>query len=746
MYANVYAAWRSAVSTNTSLPAQAAAVLTRLRDELRLTQAAVAKRAGLDQSRVSRIEKGEVVSSEEIERVCDALEALGSPHAASFKEFVAHEWVHIEPPLFWNPQRGYLETADGTLQAIDSFLQEDERPWPLRRQIERHRESLLKATSFLTRLDHNIAFVGELGVGKSTAISFIFDLLVPSSLAEKAIDRPILETGAGGTTICEVHAKRGPEFGLSLLPMSDGELRQLVADFCASKWLTRSTGAKDPDAETVGVSSEADRAIRNMSGLLRRREMTDGKIVYYDPVQNVMRPCTSEDEFRTRILELMHLPERTQRELWYDSATRKHPMEWAAEVFKAVNNGRVKNISLPRSIDLLVPDFGRNFGELEVTIIDTKGVDDVAVREDLELRLKDARTAVVFCCRFNEAPGTATRALLDHMRQTFSERVDTGKVSILALPRAGEARKMKDDAGELAIVDAEGYAFKGFQITDKLAAEELSGVPVLFFNVESDDPAQVREKLFEQLNRMRETMAERLLDLCAAIEDLIHHHETKAVNAAVEEVANRLRSFLEGNRRLGARERLAYEQALQTIRGVRYASTLWASTRRCGEYSGLNVIHQIGIGAARDARARCGAWFHALDAFLNGLKSEKDLTLAAKTIEQIARSASASRTSFLDAVQRAGTEVYQDPLTKAPVWPKCAAEWGKGPGFKNRVVNHLEPWLQARGDLKDKLEDIVTVLWEQLVISPLLRLSEEPAPESDAPTSNVIEFRERARA
>jgi hypothetical protein len=49
--------------------------------------------------------------------------------------------------------------------------------------------------------------------------------------------------------------------------------------------------------------------------------------------------------------------------------------------------------------------------------------------------------------------------------------------------------------------------------------------------------------------------------------------------------------------KLGAREKLAYAEALSTIRGVRYASTLWAATRRKGEYSGLNIIHLIGVGA-----------------------------------------------------------------------------------------------------------------------------------------------------
>src|SRR5262249_35624738 len=235
---------------------------------------------------------------------------------------------------------------------------------------------------------------------------------------------------------------------------------------------------------------------------------------------------------------------RNRRELWYDSATRKHPMEWVMETFKAVNNGRLKDVPLPRSIDLLIPQFGRDFGELQISVIDTKGVDDVAVREDLDRRLKDARSAVVFCSHYNDAPGNSTRLLLDHMQKTFSERVDTGKVSILALPRSGEARATKDDMGELVLTDGEGYEFKRMQVATELSADDLGGIPMMFFNVESDDPKALRAELSSQLRRMRKSVEERLFDLCAAVEEIIEKHETQALTAAVEEVANRLNSFL----------------------------------------------------------------------------------------------------------------------------------------------------------------------------------------------------------
>lgn len=721
--------------------------IARLRSDLGVTQGTVAQQAGLDQSRVSRIEKGEVAAPAEVEKVIDALAHLGSKDASNFKEFSTREWNYVEPPSFWNPQRGYLEAAEETLEAVDAFLREEDYPWPLRRQLERRRDDLLKSTSFLSRTRHNLAFIGEMGIGKSAALNSLFDLLAPTSPGDKTIRKGVLETGSGGTTICEVHVKRGPEFGISLLPMGDSELHQLVADLCAGKWAAVQTNSKENSSgESIGVGREADRAIRYMSGLVRRREISGGKTTYHDSLHELAKSCASEEEFRTNVLDLMQLADRTQRELWYDSASRLHPMEWLTETFKMVNNGRLKDVSLPRSIDLLVPEFGKSFGDLEITVIDTKGVDDVAVREDLDLRLKDSRTAVVFCSRFNDAPGMSARALLQHMRQTFTDRFDTGKVSVLALPRAGEAQAMKDDMGEHALSDAEGYSFREMQVTGELAAEGMPGVPMLFFNIEADDAAMVRDELFVQLNRMRETAAEHLLDLCAAVEELIENHETQAMSAAVEEVASRMSSFLQANRRLGARERLAHVDAINTIRGVRYASTLWAATRRSGEYSGLNIVHQVGIGAARDARLRCDSWFKSLDAFLNALKADPGLALAERTIEQIGRSASISKAAFLESVQRAGMEVYREPLTQSPVWQECASEWGQGSGFKARVADLLEQWFDGKAGLKEKLEEIATGFWEQLVISPLLRLSEETAPESPTRAGNIVLFPQKASA
>lgn len=711
--------------------AKTAQAVARLRAELGVTQSDVAKKAAVDQSRLSRMEKGETASPEEVGRVLDALSGLGSKDAEGFKQFMMREWQFIEPPSYWNPERASLETAEETLEKIEAFLGDEEQPSPLRRQLERRKRDMLRAASFLSRLKHSVAFIGDIGVGKSTAISFIFDLLVPARAEEKTINRPMLETGAGGITICEVHIKSGPEFGISVVPMDSTELTDLISDFCAAKWAM--THRMDGESlETPQVSREVERAIRNMSGLVRRRTTTDGKASYHDPIQDLIRDCQAEDEFRARVIGAMNLPERTNTEIWYESGTRKHPSEWMREGFLAVNNGRMADVPLPKSIGLIIPDFGKSFGEFEITVVDTKGVNDVAVREDLDLRLKDPRTAVVLCSRFNDAPGTSAKALLQHMKQTFSERFDTGKVSILSLPRSGEAREMKDDMGDQALTDEEGYEFKRMQVAAELNAEQMAGVAVLFFNVESDDAIKIRADLFGQLARMRNTVSKRLSDLCAAATEIIENHEKHAVTAAIEEVARRLNMFLRGNGKLGARERHAYEEALSTVRGARYASTLWAATRRSGEYSGLNVVHQVGIGAAKDALLRSRDWFAKIEGHVNELKADEDLTLASHSIDQIGALALASKRTFLEGAQRIAMEIYREPLTQSSVWINCASEWGRGTGFKDRVVQHLHHWIDnTRSDLKEVLDERLCTLWERVVIAPLMQLTEEHSPEED---------------
>src|SRR5687767_2451835 len=94
------------------------ASVARLRTDAGISQSKLKEKTGLDQSRISRIENGEVATTSDIDRVLDALHALGVEAAGAFKVFARRKWQFIEPPSFWNPERACLEVAEETLGEV----------------------------------------------------------------------------------------------------------------------------------------------------------------------------------------------------------------------------------------------------------------------------------------------------------------------------------------------------------------------------------------------------------------------------------------------------------------------------------------------------------------------------------------------------------------------------------------------------------------------------------------------------
>lgn len=726
-----------------SIPPDAVALIAELRDQLKLTQAQLALAAGLDQSRVSRIEKGEVSSVPDVLKLLDTLAARGATEAREYSLFVRRSWARLDRPAFRNPQRISLESADQTLLQIDEFLEmerETEIPWPLARQLERQRDAIRAAAGYLQNLSHQVALIGDVGVGKSTAISVMFDLLGPIRPDSTLLNRVVLETGSGRTTICEIHLRPGPEHGIYVQPQTEAEIRALVSDFCADVWVKNRDGHQDSDT-AVSFSEELGRAIRNMAGIAVRRErQSEGRRTSRDLAAELAKACASEDEFRARVLDRMQLGRRSRNELWFEAGPGRHPLDWMARTFKEINNGRHADIALPRRIDLLVPGFARELAPLEVTLVDSKGVDDIAIRPDLDQRLTDGRTLVVLCSRFTDAPGTTAQVLLKHMQQSLAKKVDDGRVMILALPRPGEATNVKDDSGATAEDDADGYDLKREQIERSLGKDSLGGAPVLFFNASSDDPEKVRNALLARLSQMRETHAARVSNLAATVDDLVKNHEAQAVAAAVEEVARRLRTFLGSSEGLRTRERHAYEEVMTQIDRARYASTLWASLRREGDYNGFNVYHHLGVGASTDGLLRCRLWFDDLLAHVRLMKADPGLALAGGVLGQIESNAQDWRSTFAESARTAGSEVYREPMQQAAdLWARCVGEWGRGPGFKQRVKAHLRGWFDEEEKLKDRIEEILDARFRETVVRRLEVLCEETSAEEEieGPT-NVV--------
>ena len=97
-----------------------------------------------------------------------------------------------------------------------------------------------KIEEILEKKKYKIVFIGTIGAGKTTAISHLFNM---TSIVQKKVIRgrknktieviePLLSTGSGRTTICEVEIKSSENLSIEIVPFSKDELEYEIVEFC----------------------------------------------------------------------------------------------------------------------------------------------------------------------------------------------------------------------------------------------------------------------------------------------------------------------------------------------------------------------------------------------------------------------------------------------------------------------------------------------------------------------------------
>jgi len=460
-----------------------------------------------------------------------------------------------QTPSDKHPQFKILYRAKECLQKLNDFCKDQNLSALLVSQAEMYQKDLKEMMDYLTPTNHNIVFIGEIGVGKTTAECFLMGLTVPGdttkdvlpkavpkigeggttgsevtllqgekekihtglqskdevgvgkTIAEcssqnqavlgdttkNVLPKVVLETSGGRTTVCEVIIQQGDKVGIRIEPQSDTEIYNLVTEFCAG--LLESEVAtethKSEKSQKIGVSQEIERVIRNMAGLTRKSQKeADGKTYKSDPAIELIKSITKESDssqnvsfeesFRMRldkdklfpeVWSRLHLRERTRKEIWCDRNTDADCLTWLKEFFAKINKGMLKDMSLPRCVEVIVPPSFLQNHAYQLRLIDTKGIDETAIRPDLQKWLEEPRSLTVLCTRFMPAPDKNVQELLKHLIEMGQTSLIKERLLLMVLPRPGEAKQVTDDEGKEGKTDDEGYAEKQSQVNSALKSQ-----------------------------------------------------------------------------------------------------------------------------------------------------------------------------------------------------------------------------------------------------------------------------------
>ena len=687
-------------------------LLKSAREEAGLSQGQLATALEVSASVVSRLESTEFADPKMAERY---LSAVKTDLSKQILDYYGQHWQFIERPPFSHPERSVLWAAEQAIQTLDNFEKGSQFDTILQDPLSKLRNRIVTETDFVRHREHGIAFVGKIGDGKTTALSFVTNLVVSDKNGNL---QSVFPTGSGRTTVCEVAIKIAPAFGIAVDSLSEEEICLLVSDLVA--------GLKTGKG---GLSSELDRVIGTMADLGRSTARSkDGseKPKTVDPLKDMIDGVEDLDQVIAEIISRMKLDMRTEAQMIL-SESAEGSLEWLSTNIAKINYGQHPGFSVPKRITVLLPLKALRETPYLLSVIDTKGVDGTTQRPDLKIQIDDSRTVTVLCTKFSDAPGETSMSIMREVIESGSDALDSGRLCLLVLPRDDEALKIVDDSGNTPDSVEEGYAVREAQIEQQFATEGLPSVPVKFYNVKTNNHEDVWAWLTSMIEVIRANKVTRINRLIGAAHDLVTNSDVAKTCQARRTIADTMKQAVEGRfRKLPGVIRPAHQNLVAQVKKT-HQSSIAASISRRGDWDNFPIAHILGVGVRTDANLRTREIFVRIDEQIVSLKAQFTHLLDIKQfLESLQDDISEWKQEFLNRAALAGRVSFTPYLENATqLWSDCSARYGAGSGYRVDISDIFQSHFEEDDGAitaGNKIEASLRKIWGEIVIDPLMEV------------------------
>ena len=655
-------------------------VLSYVREKARMSQATIAATMGTVPSVLSKLQRAEEVEAEVASRY---LAAVGTDLAAEVQEFYSRAWRTTAPPSFLHPNREVLWKIDGALNDLVEFERGKKYHPILRGPIDLLRGELHASLQYLGRRDHTVAWVGDIGVGKTTALAYAVGLLVGDGRGQR---KPAFPTGSGRTTLCETEVRVSPTYGIGVESLSDEQVTKLTRDLVS---------ALAPGAAGVGVPSELDRALRNMAEMSRRRVLVgEDEFQVIDPISDILAEGLTIDETVDRVVGAMRLGERKERQALLPEGSLDG-LNWLSMLVSRINNGLDARFGIPDRITVMIPSPQLEAQGQILSVVDTRGVEGTTQRRDLIALRDDARTLNVLCSKFSDAPGATATRFLEDTRNAGSDAGERSRVCLLVLPRGDEALQLPG-LDEPLTSRAEGYAVRKQDIAQALVKAKAGGTPIYFFDAHADASDKVWQQLRNQVGQMRKAYADRAVEAIDGVSNLIDNVDLVKTTEARRKIEADTDRLLQQVTALPATQRPAYLNLLDQLEAT-HASSIAASVARGGEWSNFDIASILGVGVRIDINRRTKNHLDRIEYKLQEFEAEHaGLRDVLESVKGLRARIAEGRQELLASAHAIGRDAYGTLIGKRrDIWERSEGRYGGGSGYKHDVAGYWKEFFES---------------------------------------------------
>ena len=418
---------------------------------------------------------------------------------------------------------------------------------------------------------------------------------------------------------------------------------------------------------------------------------------------------------QAEVLTRMRVDKRRRRELRWDEGTGAEPYQWLKAEFHRINYGDNPEFTLPKRIYVSVDGRPLIAGtkDVEVRIVDTKGVDETVARSDLENHMGASHTVLVLCSGFNEAPGREASDLLRRARDAGIEGDGVLGV-VLGLPKFDEALQVQDDVGEEVESIEEGYRLQTILVEERVQQDlGFKDLSVEFFNSHEDSPSNIRRALSERIDLLFDGYRNVVEDLVQAARELVENYQDEQVQEIVKLATVQVRSWIGRYMDVNLVERKAEHSLLDEVEAAHHA-TMNATMRRRGGWHNLDYAHHLAYGARLVVSSVLRDRVRSFRDHSNTFLAHPGHDPARGLLSQVSR---AIEKAFKDVAERTrllGETWFHNSLEQdARFWVRGMARWGGGPGYRRDISNMNRAWFSENGQLNEEVRAMIEREWKR---------------------------------
>lgn len=586
-----------------------------------------------------------------------------------------------------------LKLYDELKSKIDISENEETKNALTKAILEQIQDRIKEIKEFCEVEKYDLYFNGEVGVGKTTFISKIFNLIDYNKLVKnsKLSSALLLATGSGRTTVCEVQIVPNKEKSkICLEPVETEEFYIRLKDFCESLEQKLKGKIKNDEKEEISIAAEEKKLIKNM--ILKDKKADDDKEFLQQIGLN--ENSTSEEIFNT-IKNIINYENRTQTTFEFESGDFKN---WLKNTFSEINLGKNDNAPLPKKV---VIELNNNDLDIEVpsyinSIVDTRGI-DTGIRKDIEDNMS-LKNSISFMCEKISTYGSEKCLEILSQKLKSPEKDIQNRVVLLGLERGTELEDVEgadsyEEGKQQKIREAKDNMYSSrvifnadnFWLLNSISGIEASGTKIIEVNENVMEEEQKRffNNIENLIEKMYEKYSEELKNHIQISNTLLNiSDEEEAEVKNIENIVNEIREHLQNVLTIEL-ENNNYLKTLENRIDIKHASTIRAMVNRNGVYDSFNYYITISKILKDEFEKfydykRANIDGYLAEKFKNIEQYEKDNNLNLKkiTLDFINEEINKDYLDCINNLEKNSAEKSKELLYNDAIWDKLYGYWG----------------------------------------------------------------------